>query len=107
MFTRVVEVTAKPGKARELSHTISNQVLSLLKSQNGFIDEITLISSQNPDQITALSFWKTKEDAERYQRESFAKVNDLIRNHIEGTPQVRTFDVEHSSLHKISASKAA
>jgi heme-degrading monooxygenase HmoA len=107
MYTRVVDVTAKPGKARELSRTISDKVLSLLKSQPGFVDEITLISDQNPDQITALSFWKTREDAERYQRETFPKVNDLIRNHTEGTPQVRTFDVEYSSTHKITAGKAA
>ena len=107
MYTRVVEVTTKPGKARELSRTISDKVLSLLKSQPGFVDEINLISDQNPDQITALSFWKTREDAERYQRETFPKVNDLIRTYVEGTPQVRTFDVEHSSLHKISQGKAA
>jgi heme-degrading monooxygenase HmoA len=107
MYTRVVEVTSKPGKARELSRTISDKVLSLLKSQPGFVDEITLISDQNPDQITALSFWKSREDAERYQRETFPKVNELIRNHTEGTPQVRTFDVEHSSVHKIASGKAA
>ena len=107
MYTRVVELTTKPGKARELSRTISDKVLSLLKSQPGFVDEISLISDQNPDQITALSFWKTREDAERYQRETFPKVNDLIRNHVDGTPQVRTFDVDYSSLHKISAGKAA
>ena len=107
MYTRVVEVTAKPGKARELSRTISDKVLSLLKSQTGFVDEITLVSDQHPDEITALSFWKTREDAERYHRETFPKINDLIRNHVEGTPEVRTFDVEYSSLHKVTAVKAA
>ena len=107
MYTRVVEVTTKSGKARELSRTISDKVLSLLKSQTGFVDEITLISDENPDQITAISFWKTREDAERYQRETFPKVNDLIRNNIEGTPQVSTFDVEYSSVHKIASGKAA
>jgi len=107
MYTRVVEVTAKPGKARELSRTISDKVLSLLKSQPGFVDEITLISDQNPDEITALSFWKTREDAERYRLETFPKVNELIRNHTEGTPEVRTFDVEYSSIHKVASGKAA
>jgi heme-degrading monooxygenase HmoA len=107
MYTRVVEVTAKPGKARELSRTISDKVITLLKSQPGFVDEITLISDQDPDEITAVSFWKTREDAERYQSETFPKVNDLIRNHVDGTPQVRTFDVDYSSVHKIAAGKAA
>jgi len=65
MFTRVVEVTTKPGKARELSHTITDKALTILKNQPGFVDEVVLISNENPDHILALSFWKTREDAEK------------------------------------------
>lgn len=107
MFTRVVEVTTKPGKAREVSRTINDKGLTILKSQPGFVDEVLLISEQNPDQILALSFWKTREDADRYNREQFSRVTDLIQNFIQGTPNVRTFDVEQSTVHKIGAGKAA
>jgi heme-degrading monooxygenase HmoA len=107
MFTRVVEITAKSGKARELSRTISDKVVSLLRNQPGFIDEVLLISNTDPDRVLAISFWKTQEDADKYNRETFPKVNDLIRNSVEGTPDVSTFDVEHSTAHKIAAGKAA
>lgn len=107
MFTRVVEVTSKPGKAREVSRTLNDKVLTILKSQPGFVDEILLISEQNPDQIFALSFWNTKEDADRYNREQFARVTDLIQNVIQGAPNVRTFNVETSTIHNIAAGKAA
>jgi heme-degrading monooxygenase HmoA len=107
MFTRVVTITSKTGKARELTRTINDKVLSLLKSQPGFVDEITLISEQNPDRVLALSFWRTKEDAEKYNREGFPAVNDMIRNQIEGSPKVETFDLEQSTFHKIAAGKAA
>lgn len=107
MFTRIVEITTKPGKARELSRTINDKVLALLKNQPGFMDEMTLISDQKPDRLLALSFWKSKEDAERYNREGFAKVNDLIREHIQGIPRVETFDLEQSTVHNITAGKAA
>jgi heme-degrading monooxygenase HmoA len=107
MFTRLVEVTSKPGKARELSRTINDKILTLLQSQPGFVDEITLVSDTDPDRIVALSFWKTREDAEAYQTEGLARVNDLIRNLIEDEPLVSTFDVELSTIHKIAAGKAA
>jgi quinol monooxygenase YgiN len=107
MFTRVVEITSKPGKARELSHTISDKVLTILKNQTGFVDEVLLISEDNPDQILALSFWKTSEDAQKYNREQFPKITELIKNLTEGPPQVRTFNVEQSTVHKIGAGKAA
>ena len=107
MFTRVVEVTTKPGKARELSRTITDKVLTILKNQPGFVDEVVLISNENPDHILALSFWKTREDAEKYNREQFTNVTDLIRNFSEGKPKVQTFEVESSTIQKIAAGRAA
>lgn len=40
MFTRTVEVTTKPGKAKELSNAINDKVLPILKKQSGFVDEM-------------------------------------------------------------------
>jgi heme-degrading monooxygenase HmoA len=107
MFTRVVEVNAKPGKARDLSRTINDKVLNILKSQPGFVDEIVLISEQNQDQILALSFWRTREEAEKYNRDQFPKVTELIQSLTTSPPEVRTFEVEQSTVHKIVTGKAA
>jgi heme-degrading monooxygenase HmoA len=107
MFTRIVEMTTKTGKARELSRTINERVIALLKNQPGFVDEIVLISDQNPERVLALSFWQSKEDADKYNRETFPKVNEILRGQIEGPPKVQTFDVEHSTAHNIAAGKAA
>jgi hypothetical protein len=107
MFTRVVEVTCKPGKARDVSRTIHDKVISILKNQPGFVDEFVLIDDQNSDSILALSFWQSKGDADRYHREQFPRVTELIQNLVEGQPLVRTFNVEQSTVHKIAAGKAA
>ena len=107
MFTRIVEITTKAGKAKELSRTIGEKVLALLRTQPGFVDELTLISDQNPDRVLAMSFWNTKEDAERYNRETFPKINEIIRGSIEGNLKVQTFDVDQSTAHSIAAGKAA
>lgn len=107
MFTRIVEVTSKTGKGRELTRLVSEKVLPILKAQPGFMDEITLVSSEAPDRILAISFWKTKENAEAYQRDQYAKVTETIRNLMEGTPNVRTFEVEQSTVHKVVFGKAA
>ena len=107
MFTRVVEITTKPGKARELSRTVNDKVITILKNQPGFVDELVLISEENPDQMLALSFWRSREDADKYNREQYSKVTDLIQNLSEGPPKVRTFNVDQSTVHKIAAGKAA
>jgi quinol monooxygenase YgiN len=107
MFTRIVEITSKAGKARDLTRTVSEKVLTILRNQPGFMDEITLVSDEDPNRILAISFWKSKEHADSYQRDQFNRVTDTISNLLEGTPQVRTFEVETSTVHKIASGKAA
>lgn len=107
MFARIVEITAKTGKGKELVRTVNDQVLTILRDQPGFVDEVTLLSHEEPDRLLALSFWKTRGDAEVYNRETFPRVNQLLRNLIEGTLQVRTFDVATSTAHNIAAGRAA
>jgi quinol monooxygenase YgiN len=107
MFTRVVEVTAKNGKAKEVCSTIREKVLPVLKNQNGFVDEITLISTINPNRVVALSIWKSKEDAERYHNQQFQNITNLLRNHLERDPTVETFNMEFSTAHKTASGRAA
>ena len=107
MFSRVVAVRTKEGKARQLAKTIQEKILPILESQTGFVDEVILISDTEPDQILALSFWKTQEDAERYTHEQFPRVNELVSHLVESAPVSRTFNVDAFNSHKISAGKTA
>jgi hypothetical protein len=42
MFSRVVAVRTKEGKARQLAKTIQEKILPILESQPGFVDEVVL-----------------------------------------------------------------
>jgi|SRR5882762_10550294 len=107
MFTRIVEVTPKSGKAKELSNTINDKVLPILKKQTGFVDETLLVSDPEPNRVLSLSFWNTREDAERYQKEQYPAIHEMIRHLLETEPVIRTFNVDSSTTHKIVAEKAA
>jgi heme-degrading monooxygenase HmoA len=106
MHTRIVETTSKQGKARELCQTIDEKVLPILKKQNGFVDELVMVSDSDPNRVVSISFWKTKEDAQRYDREQFDNVKKTIQHLFEGAPDVRTFDVHTSTAHHVSAEQA-
>jgi heme-degrading monooxygenase HmoA len=107
MFTRVVEVNTKSGKAQELTSIINDKVLPILKKQVGFVDETVLASDTDPNRVLALSFWNTREDAERYNREQYPAVHEMVRHLLETEPAIRTFNVDTSTTHKITASIAA
>jgi heme-degrading monooxygenase HmoA len=107
MFTRIVELTTKPGKNKQLSEIINDKVLPILKKQKGFVDETVLISDNDDNQVLGLSFWNTKEDAEEYHRAEYPKVQETLRPFLDDEPAVRTFEVHTSTAHRIAAGKAA
>jgi len=107
MFTRVVEITSKSGKARELCNTIDDKVLPILNRQAGFVDETVIVSDTEPNRILALSFWNTREDAQRYEREQFDTVQKTVQHLLETAPVVQTFDIHTSTAHRVATEKAA
>ena len=107
MYTRIVEVTSKSGKARELCTIIEEKAVPVLKKQAGFVDEAVLLSDAEPDRVVGISFWNSKEDAERYHREQFPKIQEMLQHFLETEPRIRMFDVHTSTTHKIAATKAA
>ena len=107
MFTRIVELTSKSGKSKELANAIDEKAVPILKKQRGFVDEMVLVSDAEPDRIVGISFWNSKADAEQYHREAFPKIHDAVRHLLETDPLVRTFDVHTSTTHRIQAGKAA
>ena len=84
-----------------------DKIVPILKKQPGFVDEIVLVSDADSNRVLALSFWKTSEDAERYQREKYNSVRATLQSLLEAEPVVRTFEVHTSTGHKITAGKAA
>jgi heme-degrading monooxygenase HmoA len=107
MFTRIVEIRTKTGKARDFNATLNEKVLPILRKQPGFVDEITLVSTHEPDRVLALSFWDSEEQAERYNREQFPKIQEIVQALLETAPKVQTFNVDTSTTHKIVKGKAA
>ena len=106
MFTRIVELNTKPGKNKQLSDTINDKVLPILKKQKGFVDETVLVSDKEDNRVLSLSFWKTREDAQEYHRAEYQEVKEIVQHLLEGEPMIRTFDVHSSTTHRISTKAA-
>lgn len=107
MFTRIVECQVKPEKRDEFEDRLRNEVLSVLQKQPGFVDLIALESEDETERQVAISFWNTKQDAERYHREHYPRIAEMLKPYLKRDPRVETFNVGHSTTHRISAGKAA
>jgi hypothetical protein len=71
------------------------------------VDETVLASDTESNRVLALGFWNPKEDAERYHREQYPKINEMLSPLLDTAPVIRTFDVHSSTTHRVAAGKAA
>jgi quinol monooxygenase YgiN len=107
MFTRIVECYVKKEKRQEFVDRMQNLVLPILQSQPGFVDLLTLSSEDEPERTVSVSIWNSRADAERYHRDHFPEIVDSIRPFLRDEPSVEFYNVEASTAHHITTSKAA
>jgi heme-degrading monooxygenase HmoA len=106
MFARILEMKAKRGQARALCSTIEKKGLPIVSKYSGFVDLICLISEQSPDSVLAMSYWQTKEAAEKYRTESYATVAAIYQPFLEGGITVRGYEVPIALAYKGRAARA-
>ena len=97
MFARSVSIHLKPNSVAELNKILENEILPLLRKQQGFENELTLIASTGSEAV-GISLWDNKEHAETYNRTTYPEVQKLLSKVSTGTPEVKTYDVSVSTL---------
>jgi heme-degrading monooxygenase HmoA len=107
MFTRIVECRTKKGKTDVVANKVRNEVLPTLQKQPGFIDLVALRDNKDDERIVCLSFWNSEESAERYQREHYDTIVQMLRSELKTDPTLETLQVEISTAHRIASSRAA
>ena len=106
MFARKVSMHLKADRAGDFIKKVENEVIPLLRLQHGFLDEVTLIS-QSGKEAYAYSFWENSADAEKYDKNVFAQVTNLLAGVIDGTLRIHTYVVANSTFHKMAAAVAS
>jgi len=106
MFARSVSIRLKPNSVAEFTQMIEKETLPVLRKQKGFQDEITFVAPGGREAV-GISLWDQKEDADAYSRDAYPGMLKALGKVVEGTPQVRTYEVSNSTFHKIAARVAA
>lgn len=96
MFARIVELFPKMEKQEEFLKVIRVDVLPILKRQPGFLELLPFVPEHEDEKIVAVTLWAEKRDAERYVREVFPKVSDLVRPYLLSPITSKHYRVETS-----------
>lgn len=89
MFVRVLEMETKRGKAKELCAVVNEKGFPILEKFPGFVNAYCLVPEGSLDMVVAMSFWESKEAAEKYRTESYRTVEEIYGPYLEGIIQVR------------------
>lgn len=106
MYTRKLTMKLKANSAPEFAGIVENEILPLLRKQQGFLDQITFLVAPERKEALAISFWETKENFEAYNRTGFPDVLKALAKVVEGTPEAGTLELSSSTFHKLAAKGA-
>lgn len=102
MYAREVSMDLKANAGSEFTRAIEKDILPRLRKQTGFADELTLLNANGKHAI-AISLWDRKENADAYSRDIYPQVLKDLASIVQGTPEVRAYEVSNSTFHKIAA----
>ncbi len=104
MFARKVAARLKPNSLTEFTNIIEREILPWLRTQEGFLDLITL-AVPDGSQVTTISFWDQKGNAQAYHSSGYPEVLKILGKLLDGAPYVKTFDVVSSTLQRTALAR--
>jgi quinol monooxygenase YgiN len=99
MFARIVTMRPKGNNILQLTKALEEQVLPVLRKQDGFEDEVCLISSDTKKAIV-ISFWQRQEQADKYATTTYPQILETVKHLLDDTPAVKSYDVFSSTFYK-------
>ena len=80
MFARILDCEVKLEKKEEFVKVVKNEILPILRKQTGFLEILPFFPEKvKEEKVITISLWNTKADAERYEREFYPKVLNILK----------------------------
>jgi len=105
MFARLIKINLKPTRVAEFNEKFEQQIIPMLRKTKGFRDAITFVVPGGAEAV-AISLWDLKEHADAYNSVMYPEVLKALAMVLEGTPQVKTYEVTASTFAKVAAPAA-
>src|SRR5437763_11057267 len=95
MFARILDFEVKPEKKDEFVKVVKNEVVPILKKQTGFLEILPFSPEKmREEKVINISLWATKADADRYEREFYPKVLNILKPFLTTPVNVNYYKLE-------------
>jgi quinol monooxygenase YgiN len=108
MFARILDFEVKMEKKEEFVKVMKNQVLPILKKQTGFLEILPFFPEKiREDKALMISLWTTKQDADRYAKESYGRIFDILKPFLATPVVVNHYNLETTLCERFVETMAA
>jgi len=94
MFARILEFTPRMEKKDEFVKTVKNEILPILKKQPGFLEILPVFPEIPTEKALTISLWTEKKYLEKYDREVFPEVQEILKPYLLTPIAVKPYIVE-------------
>jgi hypothetical protein len=89
MFARVIEFSPTSDAATRFIQVIEQTALRIVKAQAGSIAAFVILRGQV---VMGVSVWESRSDAERFSRECYPEIENILRPFLKCDPKLQTFE---------------
>jgi heme-degrading monooxygenase HmoA len=107
MFARIVEFIPRLERKEEFVKVVRNEVLPILKKQPGFLEILPFFPETKTDKVMTITLWTEKREAERYEREVYPKVEEILKPYLTTPVTFKHYTVETSVCEHLVEALAA
>jgi len=94
MFARILDFEVKLEKKQDFVKVMKNEVLPILRKQVGFLEILPFFPEKIEEKVVTISCWATKLDAEKYEKETYPKVYDILKPYLTTPVTAKWYNVE-------------
>ena len=95
MFARNLAFEVKLEKREEFVKVVKDQVLPILKKQIGFLEILPFFAEKaRAEKVFTITLWTTRQDAERYERDFYPQVVDILKPFLTKPVEVSYWNLE-------------
>jgi heme-degrading monooxygenase HmoA len=91
---RSVRFDIATDKSEEFHKLFKNEVLPILKKQDGFKDELLLVQDEH---VLAISVWNNVDSARKYESATYPQLDKALRPVMSGRPTIETYQYDSLS----------
>jgi heme-degrading monooxygenase HmoA len=79
MFARILVFEVKLDQKDEFVAAVRERLLPILRKQVGFLEFLPFLQKSKQEKVFTVSLWTTQQDAERYEKNVYPEVIEVLR----------------------------